>query len=145
MSSDIRHIGIVVNDLTKSIEFWQKYFRFEIAIDQIEPSPYIDELLNLKTEKLQTVKLKGKNQVLIELLKFHNLKIEEMWSGTLTSTGLTHIALIVDNLEDLCDKLVEDGYQTISKILIPPSKKVKVVFIKGPENLLIELVEEITN
>lgn len=145
MSSDIRHIGIVVSDLTKSIEFWQKYFRFEITIDQIEPSPYIDELLNLKTEKLQTVKLKGKNQVLIELLKFHNLKIEEMWSGTLTSTGLTHIALTVDNLEDLCDKLVEDGYQTISKILIPPSKKVKVVFIKGPENLLIELVEEITN
>jgi len=143
MKTEIRHVGIVVDDLEKCIEFWKQFFGFEIIIDQIEPSPYIDELLNLNIKKLRTVKLKNQGNALIELLKFQDIETRDNWSGRITSTGLTHIALTVNNLEELFNKLTNEGFLSYSKILVPPSKKVKVVFIEGPENLILELVEEI--
>jgi hypothetical protein len=35
------------------------------------------------------------------------------------------------------------GYKAISEVKISPNKKVKVVFIRGPEGIMLELVEEI--
>ena len=34
-------------------------------------------------------------------------------------------------------------YQTISEIKISPNKKVKVVFVRGPEGIMLELVQEL--
>jgi hypothetical protein len=59
----------------------------------------------------------------------------------LKTTGLTHIALNVDNLEELVGNLKKLKYQTLSGIKTSPDQRVNVVFVKGPEALLLELVE----
>ena len=59
------------------------------------------------------------------------------------TTGLTHVALTVDNLDELLADLKKHDYHTISEIMISPSKKVKVVFVKGPEAIMLELVQEL--
>ena len=59
------------------------------------------------------------------------------------TTGLTHIALTVDNLDDLVDNLKKQNYKPLSDIKISPNKKVKVVFVKGPEAIMLELVQEL--
>lgn len=145
MNFEIRHVGIVVNNLEVSVEFWKNFFSFEVLYDQFEPPFYIDELLNMKVDRLRTVKLKGKNNVLIELLKFDNLTCNEKWNGELSSVGLTHLALTVDNLDELLNRLLSAGYTSLSKILTPPNSKVNVVFVRGPENLMLELVENKIN
>jgi catechol 2,3-dioxygenase-like lactoylglutathione lyase family enzyme len=61
----------------------------------------------------------------------------------LKTTGLTHIALTVDNLDELTEKMSNLGYKAISEVKISPNKKVKVVFVRGPEGIMLELVEEI--
>jgi hypothetical protein len=43
----------------------------------------------------------------------------------------------------LVDNLKKQNYQLMSEIKISPNGKVKVVFVKGPEGLMLELVEEI--
>ena len=144
MRNEIRHVGIVVNDLDESLYFWKKFFLFEIVVDQIEPAPYINQLLDLQFENLRTVKIKGKGNTVIELLKFDNLVVDNIWRGELNSVGLTHIAITVDNIEELFTGLKEAGFSPLSEILISPNKKVKVVFFKGPENLMLELVEDKT-
>jgi hypothetical protein len=78
---------------------------------------------------------------IIELLKFDNYQVDNSWSGDLKTTGLTHIALNVDNLEKLVGNLNKLRYQTLSGIKTSPNRKVKVVFVKGPEALMLELVE----
>jgi hypothetical protein len=80
---------------------------------------------------------------IIELLKFDNYQVDKSWSGDLKTTGLTHIALTVDNLDALVDNLNKQNYQLISEIKISPNGKVKVVFAKGPEGIMLELVEEL--
>jgi len=136
-------VGIVVNDLEKTRDFWIHTLGFKLHIEAKEQSPYIDELLAVKDPRLTTVKLIDSNGFIIELLKFENYQVENSWSGDLKTTGLTHIALTVDNLEGLVDNLKKQNYAPLSDIKISPSKKVKVVFVKGPEAIMLELVQEL--
>ena len=136
-------MGIVVNDLDKSKDFWMKSLGFQLHIEALEQSPYIDELLAINDPNLTTVKLIDSKGFIIELLKFDNHQVEKTWSGDLKTTGLTHIALTVDNLDALVDNLKKLNYQLLSEIKISPNGKVKVVFAKGPEGIMLELVEEL--
>ena len=141
MSNLARHVGIVVNDLEKSIHFWQELIGFKIVSDNIEPSPYIEKLLSLNATNLRTVKFSDNNGFIVELLKFDPSSNESDWQGDLSTTGLTHIALTVENVEKLLKKLNEFSYTNLSKIMKSPNGQVKVVFINGPENLKLEMVE----
>jgi len=133
----------VVNDLEKTKDFWINTLGFTLHIEAKEESPYIDELLTIKDPMLTTVKLIDSKGFIIELLKFENYEVENFWSGDLKTTGLTHIALTVDNLDELVDILRKLDYQTISEIKTSPNKKVKVVFVRGPEGIMLELVQEL--
>ena len=133
----------MVNDLEKNRDFWINTLGFKLRIEALEESPYIDELLDIKDPALKTVKLIDSKGFIIELLKFENYQVGNSWSGDLKTTGLTHIALTVDNLDELIERLIKDNYQTVSDIKVSPNGKVKVVFVKGLEGLMLELVEEL--
>jgi catechol 2,3-dioxygenase-like lactoylglutathione lyase family enzyme len=136
-------VGIVVNDLDKTRDFWINALDFKLHVEALEESPFIDELLAIKDPALTTVKLIDPKGFILELLKFENYQVENSWSGDLKTTGLTHIALTVDNLDALTEKMSNLGYKAISEVKISPNKKVKVVFVRGPEGIMLELVEEI--
>jgi catechol 2,3-dioxygenase-like lactoylglutathione lyase family enzyme len=136
-------VGIVVNDLEKTKDFWINTLGFKLHIEAKEESPYIDELLAIKDPRLTTVKLIDSNGFIIELLKFENYQVGNSWTGDLKTTGLTHIALTVGNLDELADRLKKENYQTLSEIKISPNKKVKVLFVRGPEAIMLELVQEL--
>ncbi len=141
MANTTRHVGIVVKDLAKTTDFWANLIGFKLHIDAIEQSPYIDELLGIPNPGLRTVKLIDENGFIIELLEFANYPAKHNWEGSLATTGLTHIALTVKDLESLTTKLKENNYKFISEIKKSPNGAVKVVFVKGPEGLMLELVE----
>jgi catechol 2,3-dioxygenase-like lactoylglutathione lyase family enzyme len=133
----------VVNDLEKTKDFWINSLGFKLHIEAKEESPYIDDLLAIKDPKLTTVKLIDSKGFIIELLKFESYQVDQSWSGDLKTTGLTHIALTVDNLDELVEVLRKLDYQTISEIKTSPNQKVKVVFVRGPEGIMLELVQEL--
>jgi catechol 2,3-dioxygenase-like lactoylglutathione lyase family enzyme len=133
----------VVNDLERTKDFWINSLGFKLHIEAKEESPYIDDLLAIKDPKLTTVKLIDSKGFIIELLKFESYQVDQSWSGDLKTTGLTHIALTVDNLDELVGNLKNQNYQTLSEIKTSPNKKVKVVFVRGPEAVMLELVQEL--
>ena len=143
MTNYTRHIGVVVHNLNDAIYFWEKLIGFDLHVDAVEKSPYIDELIGISKPNLRTVKFKDAHDFVIELLEFSNYNSGEKWNGDLKTTGLTHIALTVENIEIIVDRLREKGYESLSQIINSPDGKVKVVFVKGPEGLMIELVEEL--
>ena len=136
-------MGIVVNDLDETKDFWINTLGFKLHIEAKEESPYIDELLAIENPGLTTVKLIDSKGFIIELLKFENYQVGNSWFGDLKTTGLTHIALTVDNLDELVDRLKKENYQTLSEIKTSPNKKVKVLFVRGPEAIMLELVQEL--
>jgi len=143
MANTTRHVGIVVKDIATTKDFWTNLIGFKLHIDAIEQSPYIDELLGLDNPGLRTVKLIDENGFIIELLEFSNYPAKENWKGNPATTGLTHIALTVNDLKTLTKKLKENGFKFISQIKNSPNGLVDVVFMVGPEGLLLELVEEL--
>ena len=133
----------MVDDLEKTRDFWINILGFKLHIETKEESPYIDELLAIKDPALTTVKLIDSKGFIIELLKFENYQVENSWAGDLKTTGLTHVAITVDNLDELVDTLRKLDYQTISEIKTSPNQKVKVVFVRGLEGIMLELVQEL--
>jgi catechol 2,3-dioxygenase-like lactoylglutathione lyase family enzyme len=133
----------VVNDLEKARDFWINTLGFKLHVEAKEESPYVDELLAIKDPSLTTLKLIDSKRFIIELLKFENYQVANSWAGDLKTTGLTHIALTVDNLDELVDILRKLDYQALSEIKTSPNKKVKVVFVRGPEGIMLELVQEL--
>ena len=68
MINSIRHVGIVVKDIDNAISFWEEIIGIKKFNDQVEKSPYIDELLGLQARNLRTVKF----------IDDKNLRIEEV-------------------------------------------------------------------
>ena len=64
---NIRHTGIVVSDIEKSIDFYEK-LGFEIQKDMLESGDYIDNFSDLKDVRVRTVKMSLENGDMIELL-----------------------------------------------------------------------------
>lgn len=138
-----RHVGVVVQNVEMVLDFWIDTFNFDVISDNQEPSPYIDTLLDLNSPDLRTIKLQDNKGFILELLHFRNFPGTTLSNQELIATGLTHLALTLEDLDSIYDKLVKNGYEPLSEILVPANGKVKVVFFRGPENLLLELVEEI--
>jgi catechol-2,3-dioxygenase len=141
MITEIRHTGIVVQDLNKVLNFFTKLLGFKIKKIMNEKDNYIDNLLGLKNAIVTTVKIEASDGNLIELLKFKNFKSNKNWNGKIYSTGLTHISMTVKNLEKTYKFLKKKKIRFNSPPQVSPNKYAKVTFCRGPEGLLIELVE----
>lgn len=141
MISGFRHVGLVVSDLESSLNFWIDVMGFEILRRMEEKGAHIDAMLGLDNVEVTTVKLSGPDQFVLELLFFKSHPDQINWGGRPFSTGLTHVAFTVDNIEAVCDRLSEFGASAFATPQTSPDGLVKAVYVAGPEGVLIELVE----
>ena len=141
MIKSIRHTGIVVQNLEKAVFFWKNVMGFKLDKKLDESGKHLDIVLGLEDVKVTTVKMSALDGTMIELLKFYSHSDKREWRGRPFTTGLTHIALTVNNLSKTCQKLVDNGVIFIGEPQLSPDGYAKFVFGRGPENLLIEFVE----
>jgi catechol 2,3-dioxygenase-like lactoylglutathione lyase family enzyme len=147
MITQIRHAGITVQNLDECLSFFVDLLGFEVMKKMDESGSYIDAMHNLNDVKVTTVKIKAPDGNLIELLKFnsHKVECEESWNGKIYSTGLTHLAFTVEDLEKTFEVLSKNGVHFNAPPQHSPDGYAKVTFCRGPENLFLELVEVIKN
>ena len=143
MISAIRHTGLVVADLQRALHFWCDVLGFKVVRQMEESGPHIDAMMGLHDVRVTTAKLAAPDGNLIELLQFHSHPDRPQWDGTPHSTGFTHIALTVDDLDQLVSKLTQEGVSFPAPPQRSPDGKVKVIYAQGPEGVLLELVEEL--
>jgi len=139
---EVRHVGIVVKNMENSLKFYRDILGLEIIRDMDEHGGYIDNMLSLDDVHVRTVKLSaGMGNTLIELLDFKSHNDNEI--RNFYTIGASHVALTVDNLDDLYKHLSENNV----KFNAPPQKSsdglVKVTFCNDPDGTPIELVEMI--
>ncbi len=141
MITQIRHTGLVVADLEAALRFWRDLLGFTVVRQMDESGPHIDAMIGLKDVRLTTSKLTAPDGGMIELLYFHSHPDQPVWTGTPYSTGFTHIAMTVTDIDGLCRKLAAEGVTFFAPPQRSPDGKVKVTYCKGPEGVLLELVE----
>ena len=137
----VRHTGIVVHDIEGALNFWINLLGAKILVDQIEEGEFISQLLGMEKVSVRTVKLDSGDGTVIELLSFGSHQNETVWAGKPYSTGITHIALNVSNIEKLTSNLEAAGYFQLNPFNVDRSGKVKVAYLKGFEGVLLELVQ----
>ncbi len=137
----IRHTGLVVSDLEGALHFWCDVLGFKLARRMDESGPYIDAMMGLKDVRVTTAKLTASDGAMIELLKFHSHPDQPRWNGQPYSTGFTHIALTVDDLDAIMPGLLAAGATFPDKPQISPDGYAKVTYARGPEGVLLELVQ----
>ena len=145
MIKNLRHVGVVVKNLKYSLKFWTEDLNFSLLNEKFENSRFIDKVLNLNESKLKTIKLKCPLGNVLELLHFESHNDDKQNTSLPFHYGLTHIAVTVGDVEKLYNDLKKKGFTFLSEPQFSPDKKVKLVFGRGPENLLIEFVEELRN
>lgn len=137
----IRHTGLVVADLDRALHFWRDVLGFKIVKQMEETGPHLDAMMGLTGVRVTTVKMAAPDGNLVELLRFHSHPDKQDWKGSPYSTGFTHIALTVDNLDQLVARLVQEGVRFPAPPQHSPDGYAKVVYAQGPEGALLELVE----
>lgn len=143
MITAIRHVGLVVADLELSLKFWCDGMGFMVSRQMEESGPHIDAMMGLKGVRVTTAKLAAPDGSLLELLCFHSHPDNPRWSGTPYSTGFTHIALTVKDLDETLRRLKHFGTSIPAQPQWSPDGQAKVIYATGPEGVLLELVEVI--
>ncbi len=143
MSTSVRHTGVVVSDLGIWLTFLTEIFEFQVGVDQVEKGEFISHLLGITGVEVRTVKLRDSKGGSIELLHFNRPGGQLLKSCRLepNSLGITHIALEVNFLDSKIEILSKNGYLPISPVRLADNGRVRVCYLRGPEEVLFELVE----
>ena len=139
---NLRHVGITVTNIEESISFYEEVLGFEVARVMDESGEHIDKFSALSNVRVKTVKMKDKNGGMIELLKYESHPALANFDD-ITRIGCSHFALTVKNLDLLVEKIIKRGYTVNCEPQFSPDGNVKLTFCKGPDGVLLELVEEL--
>jgi len=141
MIINIRHTGIVVNDLSLMTQFYIN-LGFQKFISGNEKGEFIDNVTGLNNVDLEWVKLKSQDGQLLELLKYHSHPDDNIPNLRKSNKhGCSHIAFTVENSENFCELIKKNGGSIINKPAISLDEKVKVSYCHDPEGVLMEVVE----
>tara|TARA_Y100000034_G_scaffold65962_1_gene79637 strand:- start:217 stop:645 length:429 start_codon:yes stop_codon:yes gene_type:complete len=140
---NIRHTGIVVSDMERSLKFYRDLLGFEVKKDMIESGDYINNFSDLNDVVVRTVKMSLENGDMVELLYYDSHLEEPDMTRKITQIGCSHIALTVDNLDETYETLKENDVKFNSPPQYSPDGFAKVTFCKDPDGSLVELVEEL--
>lgn len=137
----IRHIGIVSQNIESSLAFYCDLLGGHIARKMEETGSFISSILGQQNVEVTTVKLNlPEGTAQIELLSFLSPQAQGQ-PATLFSNGLTHFALTVNKLEDLYQRMRQKNISFITEPKLSEDGGAKVCFCQDPNGVYIELVE----
>jgi catechol 2,3-dioxygenase-like lactoylglutathione lyase family enzyme len=141
----VRHVGITITDLEKSIWFYEEILGFKTVKEMDESGDHIDKFSGLDSVDVRTVKMKGSDGSMIELLHYrsHPEVNTSNLKEKINKIGCSHFALTVPDLGQLYDKLIDNSCFVMCEPQPSPDGKVMLTFCRDPDGSLIELVEEL--
>ena len=147
MITAIRHVGIVVRDLDKSLDFYSGILGLKVYRRFVEEGTFIDQLTGLKNVKLEWVKLVIPKGGLIELLQYHSHPDPAQYALAVPSPsnalGCSHVALTVSDLEQTYSRIRSAGYLAKSPPILTPNKAAKILYCHDPDGTILELIEDL--
>ncbi|MFD1412950.1 VOC family protein [Oceanobacillus jeddahense] len=139
----IDHIGVIVDDLPSVKAFFLELGLRELGEAEVE-GEWVERIIGLHDVK-ETVAMLAmpEGEAMIELVKFHSPSDEKGIQHPLANTlGIRHIALAIEDIESMVDKLKKKGAELIGEIQ-NYENVYKLCYIRGPEGIILELAEKI--
>jgi lactoylglutathione lyase len=144
MISDYLHVGISVRDLEKSVQFYTEILGMEEGIRVSHKGETISQVVDVEDTDVDVCYVtKGMHR--LELIEYKNkdkAKLNYNYKSQ-DEPGLVHIAFIVDNVDEVYQKIKDLGYEFNSPPMVTRENGPKIAFFKGPDNVIIELYQKV--
>ncbi len=139
----IDHVGIIVNDLHAAKAFFLDLGLEVIGEGRVE-GEWVNRIIGLQNVKLDNAMLQTPDGgAKIELVKFINPSDEKGIQRPLANTlGIRHVAFLVEDIEAVVAKLKKREATLVGEIQ-NYENIYKLCYVRGPEEIIIELAEEI--
>jgi len=138
----VRHFGIVVSDMERSLHFYRDLLGLNIVRAMDESGQYLDNMLALKDVRVTTVKMSAESgSTLVELLEFESHPRQPRGDLEVCSVGPSHVAFAVDDLDAIYRRLLQAGVHFNAPPQLSPDGYAKVTFCQDPDGTSVELVE----
>jgi catechol 2,3-dioxygenase-like lactoylglutathione lyase family enzyme len=139
---ELRHAGIVVSELKRSLHFYCDLLGLTILRSMEEKGAYLDNMLGHKDVRVTTIKLAaGTGSANLELLHFKSPSTPDAHRRGLFELGPSHVAFTVKDLDATFEKLTRAGVPFNVPPQLAPDGLAKVTFCLDPDGTYIELVE----
>jgi catechol 2,3-dioxygenase-like lactoylglutathione lyase family enzyme len=141
LAKNVRHAGIVVRDMERSLAFYRDLLGLKPVIDFTEQGEFIATLTGAASVRLRMVKLVADNGGMVELLQFLSHPQSPRSNNHLWDTGPTHVAFTVENIDQIYKDWTAKGIEFTCPPQVDPPGTAKVTFCRDPDGVYLELVE----
>lgn len=129
MILNIDHVAITAKDFDKSIDFYTKNLGFSITSISEDPKSGVKKAFI------------GVGQAKVEMFGFGEKTIKGLPPRD-EESGIKHIAFLVDNIDEICEKLKKNGVQFVQELITYPGSKFAV--FKDPDGIILQLLQPLS-
>lgn len=141
--SGFLHVGLTVTNIDRTIDFYKKYFGFEVTARGTFPPRFIASAPALYRQEegvySDFAMISSPDGILLELFQFSDMQECELpvWNRP----GYHHICLMVENVPEKYKEMTADGVEFYfePRYRSAPENEEYWVFLKDPDGNLIEL------
>jgi catechol 2,3-dioxygenase-like lactoylglutathione lyase family enzyme len=137
------HVGLVVEDLDETVRFLAA-----LGLDCSRPGVFsgewIDRIIALEDVTVEVVMARAPDgSDMFEVVRFHSPSAgAQEPAAPANRPGLRHVAVNVDDVRGVVDRVREGGWDTVGEIVDFQSMFL-LCYVRGPEGLIVELAERI--
>jgi glyoxylase I family protein len=138
------HTGITVSNLERSLAFWRDVLGFEFSHTAQQRGEMAEEITGVKGAELKLAVLKAPGGHKIELLEYLAPADRKPANFRPCDVGSVHVALMVDDLEAVLERIATSGWAAAGKPQIlraGPNAGKRVVYVRDSDGTTIEFME----
>ena len=138
------HTGITVSDIERSLAFWQDVLGFELSHRAHQKGELAEQITGVIGAEILIAVLKAPGHK-IELLEYRAPPDRERQNNLRPcDLGAAHIALTVDNLDEVLERISAFGWKTAGEpqtLTVGPNSGKRVIYVRDPDATTIELMQ----
>jgi catechol 2,3-dioxygenase-like lactoylglutathione lyase family enzyme len=138
------HTGITVSNLERSLTFWRDVLGFEFSHSAHQTGERPEQITGVKGAELKLAVLKTPSGHKIELLQYFAPPDQKHVDLRPCDVGHVHVALIVDDLDAVLEKVAESGWKAAGEpqgLTQGPNAGKRVVYVRDPDGTTIEFMQ----
>jgi len=139
------HTGITVSNLERSLAFWRDVLGFELSHRVDQTGELAAEITGVPDAEISLAVLKAPGGHKIELLQYIAPPDRKQHVDLRPcDVGSVHVALTVDNLDAVLEKIVASGWKAGRKpqtLTTGPNAGKRVIYVRDPDGTTIEFMQ----
>ena len=138
------HTGFTVANIERSLAFWRDVLGFELSHRAHQKGELAEQITGVRGAEILIAVVKAPGHK-IELLEYRapaDRKRENPFRPC--DVGAVHVALTVDNLDEILDRISASGWKAAGKpqmLTAGPNAGKRVIYVRDPDGTTIEFME----